>query len=356
MLKDFLTANREEIVARTRAKVACRPSPTATEDELKHGVPLFLGQLIETLTVPQSAENTGKAIGKSAAIHGGKLLQMGFTVAQVVYDYGDICQAVTELAEERGARITTSEFHTLNRCLDDAIAEAVTEYTSLRDRTMVRGTEHLGELAREMRSTLSASLLSYDLMRRGRVGIEGSTSAALGRNLFGLRSLLDDALARARLESGARDPERVEVTALLAQIAGEVSVDANIRAVKLVVATPEGAVEVSADRQLLEVAVSKLIQNAVRVSRRLGQASVRTRATSEQVTIEIQDEGGGLPAADAEIFTRAIDPRRADRSAPGQHLSIVRECVEAIGGAVRVRSTPDVGCVFTIELRRLPAA
>ena len=41
---------------------------------------------------------------------------------------GDICQAVTELALEQHAPITTEEFHTLNRCLDTAIAEAVTEH------------------------------------------------------------------------------------------------------------------------------------------------------------------------------------------------------------------------------------
>ena len=56
---------------------------------------------------------------------------MGFDVSQVVHDYGDICQAITELAREQKAPITVKEFHTLNRCLDAAIAEAVTEHARI---------------------------------------------------------------------------------------------------------------------------------------------------------------------------------------------------------------------------------
>ena len=46
---------------------------------------------------------TCKAIGATAAIHGGHLLEQGFTVSQVVHGYGDVCQALTELAQETDA-------------------------------------------------------------------------------------------------------------------------------------------------------------------------------------------------------------------------------------------------------------
>jgi hypothetical protein len=52
----------------------------------------------------------------------------GFTLEQVVRDYGDVCRAVTNLAFETNASIEVDEFRTFNRCLDDAIAVAVTEY------------------------------------------------------------------------------------------------------------------------------------------------------------------------------------------------------------------------------------
>ena len=64
------------------------------------------------------------------AHHGRELRLQGFTVSQVVHDYGDVCQSITDLAMERDAPISVDDFRTLNRCLDDAIASAVTEYAT----------------------------------------------------------------------------------------------------------------------------------------------------------------------------------------------------------------------------------
>jgi signal transduction histidine kinase len=49
MLRDFLSANRNDLIARCRAKVAKRSAPRPTEAELEDGVPDFLNQLIRTL-------------------------------------------------------------------------------------------------------------------------------------------------------------------------------------------------------------------------------------------------------------------------------------------------------------------
>ena len=59
-------------------------------------------------------------IGNSAKKHGHDLLTQGFTVEQVVHDYGDVCQSITDLAVELEASISTDDFRTLNRCLDNA--------------------------------------------------------------------------------------------------------------------------------------------------------------------------------------------------------------------------------------------
>lgn len=55
----------------------------------------------------------------------------GYSIDQVVHDYGDLGQAVTELAVAKSASITNAEFRTLNACLDNAIARAVSEYGRL---------------------------------------------------------------------------------------------------------------------------------------------------------------------------------------------------------------------------------
>ena len=125
MLHEFISMNREEIIRRCRGKVAMRSVPPPTEAEIDHGVPVFLDQLTDALRLGLT---TTPEIGRSALQHGHDLLLQGFTVSQVVHDYGDVCQAVTDLAVELNAPISTDDFRTLNRCLDEAIAGAVTEY------------------------------------------------------------------------------------------------------------------------------------------------------------------------------------------------------------------------------------
>jgi len=113
MLHEFLTHNRADLIERCRLKVAQRSAPRVTSAELTHGIPLFLDQLIKTLEVEQTSEPmrsrkvSGPAgggrpvlseMGAAAALHGRELLQQGFTVEQVVHDYGDLCQAITDLA------------------------------------------------------------------------------------------------------------------------------------------------------------------------------------------------------------------------------------------------------------------
>jgi len=114
VLHEFIAANRDEIILRCRANVASRSAVSPIAAELDHGVPVFLDQLRDALRFGQT---TSPEIGRSAIRHGHDLLRKGFTVSQVVHDYGDVCQAITELAVELNAPISTSDFRTLNRCL-----------------------------------------------------------------------------------------------------------------------------------------------------------------------------------------------------------------------------------------------
>ena len=76
-------------------------------------------------------------MGVTATAHGKDLLTLGYSVDQVVHDYGDLCQAITDLAFERDAPFAIDEFRTLNRCLDNAIADAVTEFSFQRESNLV---------------------------------------------------------------------------------------------------------------------------------------------------------------------------------------------------------------------------
>jgi hypothetical protein len=124
VLREFIAVNRDEIIRRCRAKIATRSIPPVTAAEIDHGVPLFLDQLSEVLAASGSST---AGIRTGAMLHGHELQLQGLTVGQVVHDYGDVCQSITELAMETDIPISSDDFRTLNRCLDDAIAGAVTE-------------------------------------------------------------------------------------------------------------------------------------------------------------------------------------------------------------------------------------
>jgi hypothetical protein len=200
MLYDFLLSNRHDLIERCRLKVAQRSTPIATKEELDDGIPLFLDQLIKTLQIEQTTQpmrsrkvsgpsGGGKPvlseIGETAARHGRELLQHGFTIEQVVHDYGDLCQAITDLAFELDAVIETDEFRTLNRCLDNAIANAVTEFSYQHDSRLAdthahAWNERLGFFAHELRNLIHTATLALAAIKAGNVGVSGATAGVLG--------------------------------------------------------------------------------------------------------------------------------------------------------------------------------
>ena len=352
MLQEFVATNTQEIIARTRALAASRAGPRPTEAELKNGVPLFLQQLIARLTL--STANTD-AIGESAAQHGGELLTMGFTVSQVVRGYGDVCQAITRLAEETNAPITVDEFRLFNRCLDEAIARAVAEYERLRDASVAdAGTERRGVLAHELRNRLAAAVLAFGILREGTVAIGGSTGAVLGRNLRAMQHLINNSLAEVRLESGSGERCRVSVSELIGEVEAEAGMEAEVSGIRLAVAPVARDLHVDVDPQIVVAALGNLLQNAFKFTRPRGLVSLRPTAIGELVLIEVEDECGGLPPGRAEDLFRPFEQKGAQHAGLGLGLSISRSGIEAMGGAIKVRDLPGKGCIFRIELPRSP--
>ena len=258
MLADFIAENRDEIIARTRAMISARTAPVATEVELTNGIPVFLDQLGAALRLMKATGQTDhSSIASTAGKHGLDLFGMGLTIGQVVYDYGNVCQAVTELALEHDAPIRGDEFRTLNLCLDDAIASAVTEYSAQHERSRVdTGSERLGALAHELRNVLNTAFLSFESIKGGIVPAGGSTALLHGRSLLRLRDLIDRSLADVRLEAGIYHPARIAVAALVEEVGITAVAQAHARGIQFAAATTAQDVTVDADRQILAAALS----------------------------------------------------------------------------------------------------
>ena len=192
MLHNFTVENRDEIIRRGRAKVATRGVPVPTKGELDHGVPVFLDQLSHALRVGAS---TGAEVSRAAILHDHDLPFGGYTVSQVVHDYGAVCQAITELAADLKTPISAEDFGILNRCLDDAVAGAVTECERGHNQAAIddkcaHENERLAFFAHEMRNAINTALVAFEVLKTRSVNVSGTISAVLHRNLVAARELV----------------------------------------------------------------------------------------------------------------------------------------------------------------------
>ena len=374
MLHQFLNSHREELISRCRVKVAQRQASRATGRDLDYGIPVFLTQLAKIL---RDESNDCDAMGDSgasvasapipfgiemtAAYHGNELLLKGLTVDQVVHDYGDLCQAITELAIELDTSITNKEFKSLNRCLDNAIADAVTTFARGHDRVIADASEHAmnerqGFLAHEFRNLINTAMLALKTMKEGKEGMARST-AILDRSLIGLHNLCTRVLVDVRLNGVI--PEHRELM-LVSEFIEETQVcaaiDAKARDLEFIVPEVESGLSIEVDRQIMAGAVANLLQNAFKFTKTRGRVSLKSFSSADRVLIEVQDECGGLPSGDAEGLFNAFEQRGGDRSGLGLGLGISRRGVEANGGKLYVRDLPGRGCVFTIDLPKAKVA
>ena len=146
-------------------------------------------------------------VGRTAALHGAELRRQGYSVGQVVHDYGDVCQSVTELASEHRLSITVDEFRTLNQCLDNAIADAVTSYGISRQLLIDNQAQtlhrRLNNFTDEHRRLVDIAIQSFFAIKAGNVGYTGATASLLMHTLGELRSLVERSLPEIHLISEA---------------------------------------------------------------------------------------------------------------------------------------------------------
>jgi signal transduction histidine kinase len=352
MLLEFLRRHRDQVIADTRARLEVRAAPRAEKDELQLAIPLFLDQIIDTFQQKLAGGSVSDAIfERDATHHGAEMLRRGFTVAQVVHDYGDLCQAISTRAVALNVPITNEEHRILNACLDDATAAAVTGF--LRQREIAVSNEEierLGRLAHEQRNLLNAAMLAFQVLRNGNVGIGGSTGSVLGRSLMGLRDMIDRSLAEVRVGSGKTHIAHVELAGFIEEMEVSATLESRERGLQLTVAPAPYGIIVQADRQLLASAVGNVLSNAFKFTKPGGHVTMRTVVTAEKVSIEVEDECGGLPRGRAEELFRPFEQRSRDRSGLGLGLAIARQAIGACGGTISVRDLPGKGCVFIVDL------
>jgi signal transduction histidine kinase len=378
MLFDFLETHRAEILSMTEKKAQDLAGLRPSSELLKNGLPLFFDQLKQILILEETAnkhaepktselvkaaaENDEQAmtravgrpneaeLARTAGVHGAELMRLGYTLSYAVHAYGSMCQSITELATKEKMNITAKEFHDLNRCLDVAIAGAVTEFQRHKNsETENREVQHLGFLAHELRNSLMTVNFSISMIKKGTVGFAGNTGRILKDGLDRMQTLIDQSMAEVRLRVDPKPhPETVSLIQIVNQILMSAEMDAKTRGQILAIEVdPKLTLEI--DHQFLYSALSNLVQNALKYSRVGGKIQVRSHERGDQIIIEVEDECGGLTDEKVNLF-KPFEQQNENKKGLGLGLTIAQKAIQLNNGKLEVQNLPKKGCIFRISV------
>jgi two-component system heavy metal sensor histidine kinase CusS len=237
----------------------------------------------------------------------------------------------------------------------DRHAEGLNRVLARLEASFARMAAFGADVAHELRTPVNRILNQADvaLLR----GDRDAATRALGAVREGaeeMRRLIEDMLLLARGDEGglAPRPERLAVGAVVGDLVELYRPTCEERDVTLALAAPACAPEVATDRQLLQRAVSNLLDNAVRHTPAGGHIEVELRQEAGRTRISVSDSGEGVPEPERErIFDRFVqlDPARSAGGA-GLGLPIARMIARLLGGDLGVASSALGGARFELVL------
>jgi PAS domain S-box-containing protein len=231
----------------------------------------------------------------------------------------------------------------------------------LRDEQRLKD-EFLATLGHELRNPIAPIYTSAELLARSPQGFPGYAAVVnvIRRQVRHLTRLVDDLLDVARITQGliTLENEAVTVGDVIAQGVETVGPLLREKRHELVETSAAGPLFVRGDKARLVQCISNIVGNAAKYTPAGGQIRITTRSDNDQVAIEVQDNGAGIPAdLLSRVFDLFVQGKQAVDRAPGGlgiGLTMVRRLVEMHGGSVGVRS-PGPGRGTTVEMT-LPLA
>jgi two-component system, chemotaxis family, CheB/CheR fusion protein len=212
----------------------------------------------------------------------------------------------------------------------------------------------LAAASHDLRQPLQTlSLLQEQLMKAVAGGAAEKLVHRFAQTLSSMSSMLNTLLDINQIEAGTIQAEIVNVplNELFERLRDEFSYHALPHNIELRVVTPQ--LEIRTDPRLLEQMIRNLLSNALKYTER-GKVLLGFRRRKGRLLIEVWDTGIGIPAT--EFQTIFEEYHQLDNAAPersrglGLGLSIVRRLANLLGLGIHVRSRPNRGSVFTIDM------
>lgn len=230
----------------------------------------------------------------------------------------------------------------------------VHDITRLREADRLKD-EFISNVSHELRTPLFSIRGFLELMKNGKVPEEETRREfvdAMYRKTLHLNRLVDDLLDISRMESGTFQFQAgpLAIRPLILQAASEMQFAAQEKGVLLEASVPKALPPVWGDPNRLKQVVLNLLDNAIKFTSEGGEVSIRAKALEEELEVEVQDAGVGIPApALDKLFTRfyQVDASSTRRSGgAGLGLSISQQIVGAHGGRMWVESEVGKGSTF----------
>ena len=165
-------------------------------------------------------------------------------------------------------------------------------------------------------------------------------------------SLLD--LARLEAGQGAVAMTTVDLREIVDEAMDLLLPQAHARQIQIDVDVPGDLPPLRGNRDLLITMARNLLGNAIKFSRAGGSVTVYARQVDDAEILQVTDHGIGIPEDEIshlfEKFYRGAAARDAGIRGTGLGLVLVKQAVDAHGGAIAVESEPGNGARFTITL------
>lgn len=218
----------------------------------------------------------------------------------------------------------------------------------------------LASVSHELRTPLQGIIGFSELMIKGAGGelaprhqeFVGQVLSS-GRHLL---SLVDDLLDLARIESGHIDLRlrTVDLCEVAAEVIATMRPVAEDAGILIVSELPPPPLELTADPVRIKQVLYNLVSNAVKFTPNGGTAWVRAIPGEQDVVVEVEDTGSGIPPELAgrlfQDFARAADALGPRQFGTGLGLAVTRRLVEAHGGTIAVERASNGGARFRVSL------